>query len=339
MESYIIRNNEEIYVIYRDKGTIRIRKRLEDKWGEAKIIANATKGSFSLMSNPEGVPIVIYQDSMGNIMLADRDKPHKMVLRNTNTAPMALHITGIIRNGSIQLFYNRDFIGESYITEQHRREDGSWSKAAAVDKYISDRGLTKLINIGNNYVLFYSKKVPEQQIGYREISRYGTGNFKMLYSTGYKITDYSVAATQDEIHMCAIVATNRYSRLIYTVKNSGGISEAKTLYEGVIKNCYIYIENSKINIIFKNIGGNCKIVSDNMGKTFRRIENIEPFNFNKAPFADYTNQSADTFAASELLTDCALPYEVRHCSFISSSLNEVERLKKEIERLKRVAKP
>lgn len=338
MNSCIVRNNEGIYALYRDKSTIRIRKREDERWSESKIIAKNTIGNFSLMGCPEGEPVILYQDSKGNLMVAMYDKPHKMVLRNTSESTFPLHIKSILRENTIQLFYNRDYINESYIAEQHRREDGSWSKAVPLDKYISDGSMTRLVSIGDNYILFYSKTVPEQQIGYREIGRYSIGDFKMLYSTGYKISDYSLAITCDEIHLCAVVSTNRGNRLVYLKKDRNGISKSKTLYEGFVKNCYIVIENSKIIIIFSTISGNNRIISYDMGNTFRRIESIEQFQFNKSAFYDYTKQTADGFAATELITDVNFPYEVRYCPFINNSFNEVEKLKKEIERLKKVAK-
>ncbi len=338
MESCIIRNNEAIYAIYKEKSTIRIRKRNEDKWNEAIITAKNTIGGFSVMGSPDGEPAILYQDSKGNLMAARGDRPHRMVLRNTSENASPLHIRGILRENTIQLFYNRDYISESYITEQHRREDGSWSKAIPLDKYISNGNLTKLVCMGDNYILFYSKNVPEQQIGYREIGRYSIGEFKMLYSTGYKILDYSIALTCDEIHFCAVVLTNRGNRLIYIKKDGNGISKAKILYEGFAKGCHISIENSKIVIVFSTISGNNRIMSYDMGNTFRRTESIEQFVFNKTLFYDYIKQSSDNFVASELITDVNFPYEVRYCPFINNSFNEVEKLKREIERLKRVAK-
>lgn len=338
MKSYIVRNNDGIYAIYNEKSTIRIRKRNDNMWSEAKIIAKSTRGSFSLMKCPDGEPVIIYQDSKGNLMLASGNNPHKMVLRNTSEAYFPLHIHGILKENSIQLFYNRDFINESYITEQHRREDGSWSKATPIDKYISESNMSKLVNIEDNYILFYSKNVPEQQIGYREIGKYSIGEFKMLYATGYKILDYSLALTVDEIHLCAVVFTSRSNRLIYIKKDSNGISKVKNLYDGFVKNCHIAIENSKVIITFTTISGNSRITSYDMGNTFRRIESIEQFQFNKTIFTDYTKQVADDFVATELITDVNFPYEVRYCPFINNTFNEVEKLKKEVERLKKVAK-
>lgn len=337
MNSYIIRNNENIYALYSENNCVRLRKREDNKWGSAKTIAIDVRGSFSLMRS-SSEPVILYQDNKGDLMLASEDKPHKTVLRNTSEAKSILHIDGIINDDTIRLFYNRDFLTESYLTEQHRRYDGSWSKPAALDSYVAEDNLTKLISLENNYILFYSKKVPEQQIGYREIGPYAIGDFKMLYATGYKIIDYSLAVTAEEIHIAAVIGTNRNNKLIYVKKGSQGISTTKTLYDGFVKGCHISIENSKIIILFSTITGNNRITSYDMGNTFRRIEGIEQFEFYKTTFVDYRRQIADSFVATELIADINLPYEPKFCPFISNTENEVERLKKEIERLKKVAK-
>ena len=160
----------------------------------------------------------------------------------------------------------------------------------------------------------------------------------MLYATGYKILDYSLAVTSEEIHIAVVTGTNRNNKLIYIKKDKNGISKAKTIYDGFVKNCHISIINSKIIIIFNTISGNSRIASYDMGNSFRRIEGIEHFTFNKTIFADYTRQIADNFVATELLSDVNFPYDAKYCPFINNSDNEVEKLKKEIERLKNIAK-
>lgn len=338
MNSYIIRNDESIYAIYCENNCIRQRKRIDSKWSKAETIATNVGGSFSLMHSNSKEPIILYQDNKGNLMLTNNDNPHKMVLRNTSEIKTLLHINGIVSDNTIRIFYNKDYINESYLTEQHRRDDGSWSKPFALDNYVSDENMTKLIRLENNYILFYSKKVPEQQIGYREISPYSIGDFKMLYATGYKILDYSLAVTSEEIHIAIVTGTNRNNKLLYIKKDKNGISKAKTIYDGFVKNCHISILNSKIIIIFNTITGNSRITSYDMGNSFRRIEGIEHFTFNKTIFADYTRQIADNFVATELLSDINFPYDAKYCPFINNSDNEVEKLKKEIERLKNIAK-
>ncbi|MDO4300695.1 MAG: hypothetical protein Q4D26_04795 [Clostridia bacterium] len=337
MNSYIIKNHEGIYSVYGENNCIYEREWTDCKWGKAKTIAINTKGSFSLMRNNKGEPLILYRDKDGNLMLANRDKPHKMVLRNNSEPKTILHIDGIIRDNTIRLFYNRDYLNESYLTEQHRRDDGSWSNPITLDSYIPDDKMTRLVSLGSNYILFYSKKVPEQQIGYREISPFGIREFKMLYATGYKIQDYSLAVTEEEIHLTAVISTARTSKLIYLKKDNSGISKAKILFEGGVKGCHISIENSKIIILINTAKGNCRFTSYDMGISFKRMENADQFVFNKSVFADYTRQIADNFVASELLTDCSFPYEVRLCPIIPcNNENEVEKLKKEIERLKKL---
>lgn len=341
MSSYIIRNNTGIYSVYYENKCIYGRKLLDGDWSEAKTIAVNTKKEFSIMHSTKNCePTILYQDMSGNVLLTNNDKQHKIVLRNTSETNTLLHINGIVTESGIRLFYNKTDSKENYITEQHLREDGSWSTPIILDSYIASEYMTKLVPINDNYILFYSKKVPEQQIGYREISNTNISEFKMLYATGYNIIDYSLALTSEEIHLTAVISTSRGNKLIYLKKDSSGISKSKTLFSGQVKNCHISIQNSKIIILFSTHIGNSQIASYDMGLTFRRIETSEQFCFNKSIFADYIKQVADNFVATELLTDYNYPYNIRFCPFIPSpKCNEIEQLKKEIARLKKVAKP
>ncbi len=335
MNSYIIRSNENIFSVYNENNCIYQRERTASGWGEPNIIASNIGKSFSLIHSTTGEPLILCQDKAGNLILAGSGKPHKTVLRNTSGIIKNPHIYGYINSSTMRIFYNRDYIKDSCLTEQHRREDGSWSSPAVIDCCISEEKMTKLINIEKNYILFYLKKVPEQQIGYREIGTHTIGEFKLLYSTGYKISDYSLAVTEEEIHMAAVINTNRLSRLIYVKKNSNGISKAIMLYEGLINLCHISIQSSKITIFFSTHKGNSKVTSFDMGASFKRIEAAQPFSFTKSVFVDYTKQIPDNFVACELLTDTVYPYNVKMCPFITeTSENEIERLKKEIERLR-----
>lgn len=339
MNSYIIRNNSNIYSVYYENNCIHQRLWKGDEWSEAKTIAVNSGKEFSLMRSSSGNPLVVYQDGSGNIMLSGDESPHKIVLRNTSEIKTKLHIDGIINDNTLRLFYNKDYINESYLVEQHRRGDGSWSNPTVLDSYIPSSNMTKLVSMENNYILFYSKKVPEQQIGYREITSYNISEFKILYATGYKISDYSLAVTTDAIHLAAVINTIRSNKLIYVRKDNTGISKSKILYDGIIKGCHISIQNSKIIIVFETSRGNSRIASFDLGQSFKKIESAEQFSFNKSVFADYTKQIADEFVACELLTNPIIPYEVKQCPFIhDNKANEIERLKSEIERLKKVAK-
>lgn len=336
MNSYIVRNSDGIYTVYFENNCIYTRKFVAESWSEPKAIASDAYKNFSLIRSCEGEPLILYFDKCKNLFIGSSDKPHKMVLRASSEMQSTLQIDGILNGSSLRLFYSRQTLGEKYITEQHRREDGSWSAPLTLDTYIPENNLTKIINIENNYILFYSKKVPEQQIGYREISSNNISEFKLIYSSGYKINDYSLAVTEDEIHIAAVVSTFRTNKLIYVKKNSSGISKANTLYEGPVKLCHISIQNSKIIIVFSTPKGNSRIISFDMGASFKRAENTEAFVLSKAEFTDYTKQVADNFVASELITDTGIAYKVKMCPFIKDyENNEIERLKKEIERLKK----
>lgn len=315
MNNYIIKNNENIYSVYSENNCIYQRELTDTGWNNAQKIATDTKGEFALIRSAKNSPVVIYTDKKGDIILSSVDFPPKMVLRNTSHIKTKFHIEGIMKNNTLKLFYGKDYMKESYITEQHRREDGSWSSPVIVDSCTDYRNMTKIICLKDNYILFYSKKVPEQQIGYREIGP-SLSEFKLLYSTGYRISDYSLAVTEEEIHIAIVIHTPLVNKLVYTKKTNTGLSKARVLYEGHIGICSIRIHNNKIYIIFSTSSGNREIVSSDMGESFKRIMPSYNKSFSKAVFANYTEQVPDVFVASELITDNISPYNVKLCPFI-----------------------
>lgn len=338
MNNYIVKNEKNIYSVYSENNCIYQRELTDTGWKKAEEIAVNTGGEFALMRSEKGAPVILYTDKKGNIMLSSKNFPARMVLRNTSDIRRKFHIEGIIGENTIRLFYSKDYLRESYITEQHRREDGSWSSPAVVDSCTDHKNMTKLICLKGNYILFYSKKVPEQQIGYREIGS-SLSEFKLLYSTGYRISDYSLAVTEEEIHIAAVVNTPVNNKLVYVKKNNSGLSKAKVLHEGHISICCINIHNNKIHILFSTSSGNREVTSSDMGESFKRSMPSYGKPFNKAVFADYTEQVPDIFVASELVTDNIFPYKVKLCPFIGEDENnEIEQLKKEIEYLRKVAK-
>ncbi len=190
METCIIKNND-IYAVYLWHNSIIQRKFVNDKWSEPISIAQTTEKNFSIIHSKNGDPIILYGDKDDNLMLAEGKKPHRMVLRNNDHNPIPFNMEGMIKDNIIRLFYNKEYIKESYLTEQHRYNDGSWSRPVILDKYTSTTNMTKLIAIDNNYILFYSKKVPEQQIGYREI---GIGKLVLIQLVTIKC--YMLLATK-----------------------------------------------------------------------------------------------------------------------------------------------
>lgn len=315
MEGFLIKNSKGIYTIYNERSVLKEKCVSNKSQSEVTVISEGVKKALSTVMGTEKEIIVLCQDNNSNIMVAQKDKPQRIVLRNNSNGVLPLNMQAIQWNNTLELFYTKDFGSEGVITQQHRREDGSWSTPTAIDRYINTKGFTKLVSVKGGYILIYTRNAPEQQIGYREICSNSTGIFKLLYATGYKIIDYSIAVTEDEIHLCAVVGSSRSNKLIYTKKDINGITKEKKIYEGFVKGCCIYLEKSKINIVYSTLSGVIKLTSFDMGTTFKKSEKLNITNFNKIPYIDYTD--SESYRATEVIGDCSIPQSIYYPFTIS----------------------
>ena len=122
----------------------------------------------------------------------------------------------------------------------------------------------------NNKVIFYQKRMPEIQFGYREINE-NISNFKMVYATGYYITDYSYVITEDSIHFVFLLSGIYGSKIVYVRKESNKVSKAKTIVENTLaRDCIIAIIQNKVCIWWRTARKLYSTVSYDMGESFKQ---------------------------------------------------------------------
>ena len=311
MISCVIRYPKEICSVYCEKGGIFIRRLIDGVWGRADMIACGTKGEFSVVRDPSGVTAVLYRNRRGSIMLSGCDMRERLIAdasdKNMNIA--------MIRNGNnLRLIYDRDYTDMHCIAEQHRSSD-EWSHPCIIDSHEGGKS-ARLISLENNNIIFYIKRVPERQLGYREISANGIGSFKMVFATGYGIKDYSLALTAEELHICIVISAGRINRLVYVKRDMYGISKPLVIGEGVIHGCQMSLCRSKPTVIFSTPNGNNIISSYDNGYSFKTVSKGEFFKFGKIPLIDFTRRYADGFSATELVNCSDVPYDIKYCPFI-----------------------
>ena len=126
----------------------------------------------------------------------------------------------------------------------------------------------------NNKVIFYQKRMPEIQFGYREINE-NISNFKMVYATGYYITDYSYVITEDSIHFVFLLSGIYGSKIVYVRKESNKVSKAKTIVENTLaRDCIIAIIQNKVCIWWRTARKLYSTVSYDMGESLNSRECI-----------------------------------------------------------------
>lgn len=138
------------------------------------------------------------------------------------------------------------------------------------------------VGCGSRCLLFYVRCMPEQQLGYCEISCYKTGNFKSIYSTGYNIQDYSIFVS-DELLLCALTINKGLTTALVFIRcDSNGIY-SKTIYDSMgIKLCNIAFRSQTIYISWLRAGRLCSMYSSDMGESFFRLDDLNASNCTRA---------------------------------------------------------
>ncbi len=315
MISCVIRKADGSYLIYREKGDIYSRRLYNGLWGRAESIACNVRGGFSVVRDPFCEPAVIYMNRGGRLMLSGVGIRERCISDNAEDAKGNIYAEMIKTGESVRIIYYRGSAMPCIIAERHRNADKSWSYPCTID-VCEGEGMPRLISVEENCVLFYTKKAPENQLGYREIHGGGIGSFKMVYATGYGIRDYSLALTRDELHICIVISAGRLNRLVYVRRDRRGISKPVVIGEGIIHGCQLSVCRSKPTVVFSTPKGNNILSSYDNGYSFKRVSGGEAFSFNKIPLIDYTLQYADGYSATELVSRSDMPCDIKYCPFI-----------------------
>lgn len=302
-------NNMELFYYNKDSGKIFKKEYKNNIWGREEAAAENARESFSPAFG--GSDILIYQQLSGDICLAEKNKPHQILLKHKgNKAPDI--IINYIEGGCPKLIYNIvETDGSDRLIYQFgiSKRDGSswdWSKPQAIDSF--DPLLAEIVSLGSDkYILIYSKKMPEMQIGYREILRHNIGIFKLIYATGHNIKDISYVITNDVIHFAFLLTLGFSNRIVYVRRDSGGLSRPVTIFEGFnIKKCLVGIIKNKLYIwwISNNFLNYC--FSYDLGISFNKIQtdrSINALNIKKAVFRDNTPADENEYVFNQVFID------------------------------------
>lgn len=340
MSIYIIKTKDKISSYYYTGCEIYKREMTNNIWSESMVVAEDAREDFSISYGKE--EIVLYQKIKGDICMMVTGKPPKTILQNLSNSVPNIVINSIITN-KLRLLYNIiDKNGEHLIINQIQHEDREWSQAEKIDNYFPHSGNAKLVELSDNmHIILYGKKMPEYQFGYREISPNKISEFKMIYATGYNITDFSYVITKHALHFVFIQSMGFMQRVVYIKKDSRGLSKPAILYDGFnVKKCLVGIKANKLCVWWiANKILNSRVSYD-FGDSFNKIEierNVKADGLNKAVFIDKTPAFEDNYIFNEVYTERDRPYNPCFLDDVNKKFNKdsVNDLKTEVDRLKR----
>lgn len=308
-------------------------------WSEPIVAADNARELFSIAQSEN--EMILYQLISGDICIA-RDGEHKVILKNSAPSCPNIVINSIVCQGRLNLVYNIVKNNKNMLAIQFQGEDRVWSEPKIIDNIEPFKDIIRLVELGaGHYIVLYCKKMPELQFGYREMDCFNIGEFKMVYASGYNIADFSYLITKEALHFVFLQNTNFKSRVIYVRRDANGLSKPLTLFEGFnIKNCLIGIVANKLNVWWSANRVMTYTQSFDFGKSFNKIQTERSINTDyiaKAQFSDRTPNIADNYIFNEVYVATDRPYMPYFLNDISeqTNKNDVENLKKEIERLKR----
>ncbi len=305
MDCYIIRNKQGDHAaIYHRDGNIYYRESTDDAWTYPEIIGAQARPNFTISAGKE--PIVVYQTEKGDIAAGVKGHKPKVLLESNEDRSLNMHYIPY-ENGARLIYSSHDAQGYC-LTELHK-EGKSWSSPVALDSYIPSTART--VNMGNgNNILFYIKKAPEYQLGYREISPYAIGGFKMLYTSVNEISDFSAAVFDDALHISIVSAGRRNGRVLYIRKDMSGVSRPITLWEGYCEFSVCGIIKNKLHVWWKNPIGVFTAMSYDMGKSFKRPERLDKLkDCRKAGFINEAKNDPDRMVFNDMLVGRDKVYE------------------------------
>ncbi len=304
MDCYIIRSSTGGYTaLYHRDGNIYYREKTDDTWTYPEIIGSDARSDFTISTGKE--PMAIYQTVGGDIAAGAKNHSPRILLESRENKSIGIHY--IPYEDGARLIYSSYGAEGCCIAELHREGKG-WSSPSALDSYIPSSA--KIVGMGSsNCLLFYIKKAPEFQLGYREITPMNIGGFKMIYASVSSISDYSVAVTDEAVHTAVVTAGRRSGRVLYIRKDSGGISRPITLWEGFAEFTVCGIVNNKLYIRWKNPIGVFSAISYDMGKSFKKPERLNGLSdCRKAGFI-MTDNDPDNMVFNDMLVRKDKVYE------------------------------
>jgi hypothetical protein len=125
---------------------------------------------------------------------------------------------------------------------------------------------------GNRSIIFFVRCMPEQQLGFIELGASYIGSFRLIYSTGYSITDYSLYVEED-ILMAAVLVNKGLTSAIVFVRIDNNGTYTRPVYEGMgITLSHIAYSQGNTAIYWQHSRRLCTLVSPDMGKSFYRME-------------------------------------------------------------------
>ncbi len=327
---YIVNNNGIVSIYNSINGRLIKRDIQMNAKGRAECIAENIGEDFSVTLR-NNQPIIIVRSQKGEIIMLSEGESR--VIQKNITGNSEVYVNLIMNDRAVRLIYLN---GYSLITKGINKE-GNEARVLDTLRNIPYR-LIEAVEGG--YILLYKRINSQRELGYREITANGVGEFKEIFSTGFDIGDFSACCDGENLHFVFVSASRFAVRVMYVRRGKSGFTGPKNLWEGSrCGTACIAAEGDKVYVWWESGGNLFQSVSHNSGESFRqcvRGEKLEKYK--KVLYLE-----KNSFGITELMLseneDIYGPDEVKDLIFKNSfKLNEhksneadlINRLKEEL---------
>ena len=275
LSHYIIKKKSGIMNIFYENECIRYKN-----WGsDEKELICGVSPYFTVNIDDRGRLMIFCQNMQGDIILCTESSGQwkdVTILENSRSERQKMIFYCITGGGSMSLIYN--IPADNIIMRQNLGKNGIWEAPEKLDDIYDGGSEIFKVRVINGYhvLLFYRKKTPDLQIGYKEITKNKSSGFNVIYSTGYNISDSSYITDGENIHFLYIVKSMFFNQVVYRRKDGKGLSGSMVLFEGQgVRDCIVQIINGKLYCCFICSGRLLYRVSENNGSSFEKTKGYE----------------------------------------------------------------
>lgn len=224
--------------------------------GRAECVAE-NAGSFFSVTLCGGESVVVYRQGSDAVMLSHGES--RVIQRTADEGEIYLSV--IIDGGRMRLVCIN---GAALVT--HTSGGGG---AVELDGVYGTVPYKLIPVVKGGYALLYVRRIPELQLGYRELTAGAVGNFKEVYTTGFDIGEYTVCAANGCIYIAFVAASRFAVRVMLAKRTKSGFTKAKTVWEGSRCRCLCAAADGSDVFVWWESGANIfEAVSHNSADSF-----------------------------------------------------------------------
>lgn len=322
--NYIIytKDNKLVCFYYTEDFKIYCKTYENNKWSKGSTVISGVREYYTINMSENGELYLFCQNTKGHIMLCRNNGlewSQSTILENKVQKIQNILFNSIITNNGLSIVYNVPIIDEKahFLTAQSLNNNGKWLESTRIDKISAlPNTIFQTQTIKSNHIIvFYQKRTPETNLGYREITPNKIGAFNVFHTTNYQIIDHSFLTTNKAIHFLYIVKGMFSNQIFYRKKESNVFDNPIVLSEGQkLGNCCLSIIHNKIYASWTYGSQLYQCTSDDYGNSFTRPTKYKRkfcLNPQKAVYLSYKGMTEDNFVIRELYVDSTNPSDIQ----------------------------